>query len=714
MANNKKNVILGLFLFYFISLLFCPISSSADTINLKLATGSKAGVYYPIGQGIADIGNKAGITIEVINTEGSFENLNLLNSKKVDLCIAQSDTVYNAYNGLGRFSQKISGISVIASLYTEVVHVIVRNPLYIKKIEDFRGKRISLGPTGSGTEINAHAVLESAGISQNEFEALNLSFDESIRAIRENRADIIFITSGYPSDAVNKMLENGDAYLFELKSDNIQRMIESRSYFVVTNIPAGTYPHQDEEMTTIGIAALLVGSSSLDATLIYNLTKSIFSGREVISQYHPTGKRITLNSALRGITSPIYEGSIKFYKEQGLLKNEFYKKIFNYSLVLVFLLLLVVAILNKNKVVIFFRRQKIGRIFVILLLVWFVNAYVLYFAEHKINDNYSSVFMSLWSGLVNLINFGSKEPFTNTGRTASTIMMILWVIGIACFTAQMAAYFVNYELKGKRKMKNHYIIINWSSKTEGIIRQLKSPDLRDRDITIVTESDAVNYLNEIDDYKSVRIIRGNPSYETILNSANILDAYSIVILADNDKEGNVSDAGNVLILMAIRRICKDRRIPIIIEIIEPPNVATVKDIIDKDGGAIEVVSTKYLGEKLISQAIASPGLSKIYDDLLTFDEGSKVKSKEIYRMETPEKARHFSFKNLLELSLKASQEGIDVLPFAVAVKDDIFINPLEGDASSQLKNCDYYFAIASRQNDLKLFNKYVEKHCKIS
>ncbi|MBI5123669.1 TAXI family TRAP transporter solute-binding subunit, partial [Candidatus Roizmanbacteria bacterium] len=154
---------------YLLVFSFCVLRGTAsyaeDSNILTLATGSEKGVYYAIGQGISDVAKRSNIKINVISSRGSVENLSWLSQGKIQLCMAQSDTVYNAYNGLGLFKEKISNIRAIASLYTEAVHILIRNPLLIKKIGDFKGKRISIGPEGSGTESNATAILEAAGIT---------------------------------------------------------------------------------------------------------------------------------------------------------------------------------------------------------------------------------------------------------------------------------------------------------------------------------------------------------------------------------------------------------------------------------------------------------------------------------------------------------------------------------------------------------------------
>jgi TRAP transporter TAXI family solute receptor len=239
---------------FVLCLAFCIFHNSSFSYAenkdaLNLATGSEKGVYYAFGQGIAEVAKKSDTKINVVSSQGSVENLYLLSKGKAQLCMAQSDTVYNAYNGLGGFTEKITNIQAIASIYTEAVHVLIRNPLHIRKIEEFKGKSISIGPEGSGTESNALAILEAAGITSNEIRISHLSFEDSIKALRESKVDIIFFTSGYPSDVVKIMTQNKSVYFFEPDPEILQRLIDVYPFFIVTTIPPGTYPNQDEDIT---------------------------------------------------------------------------------------------------------------------------------------------------------------------------------------------------------------------------------------------------------------------------------------------------------------------------------------------------------------------------------------------------------------------------------------------------------------------------------
>jgi TRAP transporter TAXI family solute receptor len=687
------------------------LSYGQNTDTLTLATGSEKGVYYPLGQGIAEVAKKSDIKINVLSSQGSVENLYWLSKGKAQLCMAQSDTVYNAYNGLGRFTEKITNIQAIASLYTEAVHILIRNPLYIRKIDDFRGKRISIGPEGSGTESNALAILEAAGITPNEIQIFHLNSEDSVKALNEGKVDIIFFTSGYPFDVVKIMTQNKSVYFFEPNPEILQRLIDIYPFFVITAIPPGTYPNQDEDITTVGVAALLIGRDDLDSSLVYALTKSIFANRAVIESYHKKGHDIRLKSALKGIAIPLSEGADRFYEEKGIYKKAQYRKItMSYVMPALLLLLFVIAVIKFRKIRFFFKKRELARVLAVLILIWISGSMTLYYSEHRINDNYSTLFSAFWSTLINWINFGSKEPYTLIGRTTTTIMMILGVGGIAWLTGQVASIFVHKKLMGGKmrieKMKNHYVIINWNNKGNGIIEQLRSPDLEIKPILVVTESKESPIPFE-SKYEDILHIGGTGASvdEMLLRKANVHLAHSVIILSDNLDKPDTADAKTILIILAIREICNKsegkKKAPIIAEILEPQNVKLAEYAGASGGGNIEIISSQHVAQNFLAQAAVNPGLTEIYEDLLTFGEGTN----EIHSYSLPSKFIGRTVDEFFKWILDLRSKNINIIPIAISRNGENYINPSKNDIKT-IENGDILFAICDAKENLKRLESY--------
>src|SRR4051794_21087272 len=197
----------------FLVVLLCVFAAPARGRVYTLASGSAQGVYLPLAQDLSVVAKKAGIEIQVLPSEGSKQNLTWLAEGRADLALAQSDIAWNAYSGKDGFLLPVTSLRVIAPLYTEAIHILIRRTLYVHKVEDLRGKRVAMGPAGSGTEANAAQMLGAAGITPAEIDARHLSVEEAMAALRRGEIDAAFMTSGVPSAAVTGVLADGSATL---------------------------------------------------------------------------------------------------------------------------------------------------------------------------------------------------------------------------------------------------------------------------------------------------------------------------------------------------------------------------------------------------------------------------------------------------------------------------------------------------------------------
>ena len=156
------------------------------------------------------------------------------------------------------------------------------------------------------------------------------------------------------------MTQNKSVYFFEPNPEILQRLIDIYPFFVITTIPPGTYPNQDEDIAAVGVTALLISRNDLDNHLVYTITQAIFTNKTVIANYHRRGLDISLKSTFKGIAIPINDGAKQFYEEKGVYRKELYRKIsMNYGLPALIILLFVIVIIKFKKVKFFFKKEKL-------------------------------------------------------------------------------------------------------------------------------------------------------------------------------------------------------------------------------------------------------------------------------------------------------------------------------------------------------------------
>jgi hypothetical protein len=334
-----------------------------------------------------------------------------------------------------------------------------------------------------------------------------------------------------------------------------------------------------------------------------------------------------------------------------------------------------------------------------------LGSIILYISEHKFNENYNNLVLAFWSSLINWFSFGQKEPYSLTGRITSSVMLVLGVGGIAWLTGEIASIFVHKKLMGGQRMiqklHDHFVIINWNEKGYGIIEQLRDPEIEKRDILVVTTTHESRPSFPVD-YDHIYFLNDISINEVLLKKAKVNLAHSVIVLADSMNETG-ADASSVIIILAIRRICEEngaKQVPIVVEILDPSKVDLANYAGFLGNGYVETVSSKYLGQGLLSQAALNPGITLIYEDLLTFGHGTQ----EIYGIKIPPGLVGKPWLAFCTDLLDLAGKGIHIIPIAISRQGQIFINPTYHHID-HLEENDILFAICDSQKDLNRIEK---------
>lgn len=239
------------------ALLILVHGTSHGQRRITIAAGSKGGNYFNFGHAIAQYALSHGDTIEILDTNGSIDNIHRLELKQADFGFVQSDIAQRASQGHPPFDAPLNQLRIATPLFTEAVQVLVRSDLFVLGTDEFRGKVISLGPEGGGIKDTAKAVLEASGLSIKEFEPRYSALETTDSNLRTGAIDVAFVVSAVPTPVVCDALREQDAYLLFLDAKVIDRLVRTKSY-IATSVPKDTYPKQPDDVPTVGVEALLL------------------------------------------------------------------------------------------------------------------------------------------------------------------------------------------------------------------------------------------------------------------------------------------------------------------------------------------------------------------------------------------------------------------------------------------------------------------------
>lgn len=297
--------------------------ASAQAKFFRIGTGGTGGTYYPIGGLISNAITNDKINVSAVATNGSVANVNAIVGGSLESGFSQADVSSWAYTATGIYEgkPKIEELRAIANLYPETVHVVVRKGLNVKSLADLKGKRVSLDEPGSGTLVNAKAILAAFGVTEKDIKAEYLKPQQSAEKLKDGALDAFFSTTGYPQGAIAELAATSGIELAPIDGAGRDKILAQYKFFANDKIPDGTYKDV-KGVETIAVGAQWVTTAKQPDDVVYEVTKGLWSdkARAALDAGHAKGKAIVKATALAGLGIPLHPGAEKFYKEAGLLK----------------------------------------------------------------------------------------------------------------------------------------------------------------------------------------------------------------------------------------------------------------------------------------------------------------------------------------------------------------------------------------------------------
>ncbi len=293
------------------------------SVRLSIVTGGTGGVYYPLGGGLANVLTKALPSVEATAevTSASVDNIKLVGAGRADIAFTLADTAADGYNGVGKFKEK-EPVRTIAVLYANKSQWVTLEGTGIQKIQDLKGRRISTGAPGSGTEIIAMRILEAYGIDPDkDVKREKLSVAESASALKDRKIDAFFWSGGVPTAAVTDLAATPGMKIKLLDhADAVPAMVKKWGPLYVKGvIPAHSYPGQEKDCQVADVWNLLVVNEKMDANLVHDIVKTLFEKQAELVLVHREAANLSLAAQANGGSPlPFHPGALRYYAEKGL------------------------------------------------------------------------------------------------------------------------------------------------------------------------------------------------------------------------------------------------------------------------------------------------------------------------------------------------------------------------------------------------------------
>ena len=293
-------------------------------VIMTFGTADTGGSMYPAGAAVSQVwtNNVQGVKCNTQTSTGSFQNCQDVSTGEVDVAVATSDVVLNAYNGTGKFADigKLDTLRVIGAVYTSVLSGVALKSSGLTYIHDLLGKRVAVGPAASATENATLAAFAAMDITKDNTSLENLGLGDGADSVGDGILDAAFGFAGLPIGGQLNLAATKEIQVLDMTQEEIDKVLAGNAAYIQTKIPAGTYTGQDNDANTFGVKCLIIVTADMDADLVYDLCKAMNEHTEEMAAGNALLKAMTDPSFLcTQMPIPLHDGAQKYYSEQGLI-----------------------------------------------------------------------------------------------------------------------------------------------------------------------------------------------------------------------------------------------------------------------------------------------------------------------------------------------------------------------------------------------------------
>ena len=296
-------------------------SGAFSATFITIGSGGVGGTYYPLGGAMAEVLSNAGIDVKATSrsTSASRENNRLVAADRAQIGMSMGSALYQAINGVEAFEPdgKLP-LQILMNMYPAPQHLVTVKGSGITKLEDIKGKKVSVGAPGGGDQILTMLILKAAGIdSEKDFTKQQLTQPEGVMALKDGNVDAVFWNFAAPGSAVLEVAAQRDVVLVPLTEELVQKVITDNPFLLPYTIKAGTYESVKEDVRTIADSNYLVVRNTMDEKLSYDLVKVLLENKDKFMNVTQQASHFVPEEASVGITD-FAPGAKKFFKEKGI------------------------------------------------------------------------------------------------------------------------------------------------------------------------------------------------------------------------------------------------------------------------------------------------------------------------------------------------------------------------------------------------------------
>ncbi len=297
-------------------------AAEAQTQRLAFSGGPDGGTFQFFSNGIATLLSRSidGVDVSNMASAGSVENLRRVNSRDADFGIVYSGDLYLGMNGqLTNDTNRYRNVHAVSYMFGAPAHLIVLDGAGITDVAQLAGKKVAVGPAGSGAAASAQRFFESLGL-WDKISPQFIGYAQGASALGDRQIEALWVFAGFPNASVIQAASTNKIRLLPVyEASQKGTLAKDHPYYAKVTIPAGTYPGVDYDVETIEDGALWVAGRHVKDEDLYKFISAVYSddGLNFMRSVAKAAEAMTIDSALNGIVTPVHKGAQQFWLEKG-------------------------------------------------------------------------------------------------------------------------------------------------------------------------------------------------------------------------------------------------------------------------------------------------------------------------------------------------------------------------------------------------------------
>ena len=299
-----------------------------DHQNIRVGTSEKDGTFWSEGEAIATLLKRDhAIDAEILDAgAASIENARRLDAGLIDLGFMASNWIGRAYRADAPFDAGMQIRNVTPANFG-AMFFIVRNDSSLQQVRDMVGKRVAIGPKGSGMVQHIHTIFGVLGISFDEFTPVYMSFEEGGQALVAGDIDAQW-QCPYPNPVMKDTSDRMDVRVLHFDSEDLSKVLREVDFYRHSVMPAGFFRGIEQDTEQLAVVNIVAAHERTDSEIVRKFVATMLSNLDELAEINQLFKGLgDLYEPLRSVGqaaleyggAPMHPGAVQAYKDAGYL-----------------------------------------------------------------------------------------------------------------------------------------------------------------------------------------------------------------------------------------------------------------------------------------------------------------------------------------------------------------------------------------------------------